>query len=70
MITQEIIYKQQGNGKDSWCVKTFDNGELISAEMVYENPNTKKIDISKIDIDTLTNDELVKLANRLKPHLK
>lgn len=33
-----FTYKQQGDGRDSWGVKEFTNGELINAFMIYETP--------------------------------
>jgi hypothetical protein len=72
MIT-ETTYKKQGNGVDSWIVKVWENEdkkELLSAVILYENPAIeKKQDISKIDIDTLTDFELKKLAKRIKKEL-
>jgi hypothetical protein len=70
MITYE--YKLQGNGKDSWtATETNDIGEVIAKYMVYEDPNKiKKIDLKDIDIDTMSQSELEKLANKLKPLLK
>jgi hypothetical protein len=67
MITYE--YKLQGNGKPSWkATETDEFGNVVNIYMVYEEPN-KKRDISNIDVDTLTAEELQKLANRLKPLL-
>ena len=68
-MAQEIIYKQQGDGRDSWTVKTIDeNGDMVSCEMVYEDPNKKPIpsvDVIGI-IKALSPDEL----NQLKALLK
>ena len=61
---KDIKYKLQGNGRDSWEVKEYDNkGVLIKAEMVYEDPN--KLEVSNIDIDSLTDEQLLKLKQRL-----
>ena len=66
----EYEYKLQGDGRDSWKATEKDaQGNVSNVYMVYENPN-KKVDQSRIDIDTLTGEELQKLANRLKPLLK
>lgn len=34
----EFTYKLQGDGRDSWGVKEFSNGELVNAFMIYEEP--------------------------------
>lgn len=34
----EFVYKKQGDGRDSWCVKEFKDGELINAFMIYVSP--------------------------------
>lgn len=36
MIT--YTYKKQGDGRDSWIVKEFDDEELIKSYMIYESP--------------------------------
>jgi len=67
MITYQ--YKLQGNGKDSWIVTvTNEQGEVIEKYMTYENPN-KKTNISNIDIDSITEEDLTKLAQKLKKYL-
>lgn len=33
-----FTYKLQGDGRDSWGVKEFTNGELVNAFMIYETP--------------------------------
>jgi hypothetical protein len=33
-----FTYKQQGDGRDSWGVKEFKDGELVNAFMIYEAP--------------------------------
>jgi len=33
-----FTYKLQGDGRDSWGVKEFKDGELINAFMIYEAP--------------------------------
>lgn len=70
-MTTDIKYKLQGNGKHSWEVRKYDdNGDLIDAYLVFEDPTKeKKIDISKIDVDTMTQADLQKLANKIKPLL-
>lgn len=70
-MAKEIKYKLQGDGRDSWTVKEFDvDGKLISAEMVYEDPTLpppapKKVNLSNIDIDTLTPSDIQKLKVKL-----
>jgi hypothetical protein len=34
----EFTYKLQGDGRDSWGVKEFKDGELVNAFMIYEEP--------------------------------
>jgi hypothetical protein len=71
---KEIEYKKQGDGRDSWAVTEWETAAkkvMLNKYMVYEDPNQepKKVDISNIDIDTLNDSELTKLANKLKPKL-
>ena len=45
----EFTYKLQGDGRDSWGVKEFSNGELVNAFMIYEQPIewlTKKLSVA------------------------
>lgn len=68
-----IEYKKQSNGLDSWMIKYVENGEEVKCrEVVYEDPNTpaKKLKIDNIDIDSITKDDLQRLAQKLKPFLK
>ena len=69
----EYKYKKQGDGRDSWEVTEWQDTSkkvMLDKYMVYEDPAVeKKQDISNIDIDTLTNKELKKLAAKLKPEL-
>jgi hypothetical protein len=69
-----IIYKRQGDGKDSWFIHDLDeNGKDIqSPELVFEDPALppKKVKIDNIDIDSMTVEDLQKLANKLKPLMK
>lgn len=59
-------YKKQGDGRDSWRCDEIENGNIVNSYMVYEDPNSPKaIDISGVDIDTLTDDQLLKLKQRL-----
>lgn len=46
-MRKEITYKQQGDGKDSWIIKTFnDKNELIQIpEIVYEDPAKQNKDV-------------------------
>ena len=47
-MRQEITYKKQGNGSDSWRVKKF-NGEVLIADfMVYENPYIVEVELWKL----------------------
>ncbi len=70
----ESIYKQQGDGSDSWTVSEYEDETklvLLDRYMVYEDPDKpkKKTDISNIDIDTITDADLTKLANNLREKL-
>lgn len=51
-MRKEITYKQQGDGKDSWIIKTFnDKNELIQIpEIVYEDPSkqNKEVELWRI----------------------
>lgn len=59
-------YKKQGDGRDSWRCDETENGVIVNSYMVYENPfEQKAIDISGVDIDTLTDEQLLKLKTRL-----
>lgn len=64
-------YKEQGDGRDSWICEEFDEkGELLNKYMIYENPyEEKKVNLSNIDIDTLPEDQLMKLINKIKSKL-
>jgi hypothetical protein len=66
MIT--YTYKLQGDGRDSWiAVETDDKGTVINKYMVYEDPNAvKKTDASTLDIDSLTDEQILRLKERLK----
>jgi hypothetical protein len=66
MIT--YTYKLQGDGRDSWiAVETDDKGTVINKYMVYEDPNAvKKVDASLLDIDSLTDEQILRLKQRLK----
>ena len=46
-MRKEITYKQQGDGSDSWVIKTFnDKDELIQIpEIVYEDPAKQNKDV-------------------------
>lgn len=60
-MDNKYTYKKQGDGRDSWVCEE-PNGNKY---MVYENPFEQKVDISKIDIDRLTDEQLLKLKTRL-----
>jgi hypothetical protein len=64
----EYIYKRQGDGRDSWvAIETDDKGTVINKYMVYEDPYAvKKVDASLLDIDSLTEEQILKLKERLK----
>ena len=48
-MVQQIKYKLQGNGQDSWEIKEFDEqGQLIFAYMVFENPEV--LPIPSVDV--------------------
>ena len=56
-------YKKQGDGRDSWVCEE-PNGNKY---MVYENPLIEnKTDISNNDINSLSNEQLILLANKIK----
>lgn len=58
-------YKKQGNGKDSWTCEIKEGETLIDRYMVYEDPSAeKKVDLSNIDIDSLTDEQILKLKAR------
>lgn len=58
----KYTYKLQGNGRDSWVCEEPDGNSY----MVYENPFDKKVDISNIDIDSLTDEQILKLKSRFE----
>jgi hypothetical protein len=72
-MIKEILYKLQGNGQESWIVtewKDASKKELLDKYLFFEDPTIeKKQDISKIDIDTLSDFDLNKLAQRIKKEL-
>lgn len=48
-MRKEITYKKQGDGLDSWIVKTYDNKDvMIHAELVYLNPHNKEVELWRI----------------------
>lgn len=48
-MTRDIKYKKQGDGLDSWVVKTYNaSGEIINQELVYEDPNIKEVALWKV----------------------
>lgn len=68
----ERIFKKklQGDGRDSWDVSEYEGETLVNRYMVYEDPeNPPKVNLSNIDIDTLPEDQLDKLALKLKEKL-
>ena len=64
-MEKRYTYKKQGDGKDSWRCDEIEYGVIVNSYMVFEDPNPKPIDISGIDIDTLTDEQLLKLKTRL-----
>lgn len=59
-------YKKQGDGRGSWRCDEIENGILVTSYMVYEDPyKPKAIDISGVDINTLTEEQVLKLKTRL-----
>jgi len=59
-------YKKQGDGRDSWRCDEIENGVILNSYMVYENPfEQKDIDISGVDINSLTDEQVLKLKTRL-----
>lgn len=71
-MAKTITYKQQANGQDSWIIRYLENGKDIQLpEIVYEDPTLqKKIKRDNIDIDSMPEADIEKLANKLKPYLK
>lgn len=60
-------YKKQGDGRDSWRCEEFEGDKLVNVYMVYEDPyNQKAIDISGVDIDSLTDEQILKLKARFE----
>ena len=58
-------YKLQGDGRDSWEIKEYEGDVLVNAYMVYEDPTKPiKTDISNIDINSLTDEQIQKLKAR------
>jgi hypothetical protein len=51
-------YKRQGDGRDSWLVEELKGETVVNKYMVYEDP-------TKDFIDSLTEDQLLKLNERL-----
>jgi hypothetical protein len=51
-------YKRQGDGRDSWVVEELKGETVVNKYMVYEDP-------TKDFIDSLTEDQLIKLNERL-----
>lgn len=67
-MRKETTYKLQGDGKDSWAIKEYDENDiLITSYMVYEDPNIKPIpnvDVIGI-IQNLSTEELSQLKQLL-----
>lgn len=60
-----IKYKRQGDGRDSWEISEYEGEILVNRYMVYEDPSKPKtVDISNIDIDSLTDEQIAKLKTR------
>ena len=59
-------YKKQGDGRDSWRCEEFEDGKIVNIYMVYEDPSVEKVDILKIDIDSLTDEQILKLKARFE----
>ncbi len=58
----EYIYKQQGDGRDSWVkIETDDKGIILSKEMVYENPTVHPL-IAQIEKMTPQEREALRTA--------
>lgn len=65
IMEKRYTYKKQGDGRDSWRCDEIEDGVIVNSYMVFEDPNPKPIDISGVDIDTLTDEQLLKLKTRL-----
>jgi hypothetical protein len=64
-------YKKQGNGQDSWIkIEIDEKGNETPVDLVFQNPEQSKL-IPFIDaIKKATPEELIEIANLLKPYLK
>lgn len=61
-MIEKIVDKKQGNGQDSWIIYYTDR----IPEIVFEDPNIeKKVDISNIDLTTLTPEHIAQLKAAL-----
>lgn len=67
-MQKAIRYKAQGDGRDSWEIKEFDDeGQLISAYMIYEDPYI--LPIPSVDVlgllKSLSSKELIQIKQLL-----
>ncbi len=60
-MKQQIKYKRQGDGRDSWEIKEYEGDVLVNAYMVYEDPTKPKKD----KVDEFTPQEIAKLKQKL-----
>jgi len=67
---KEFEYKKQGDGTDSWTYTEWDSEaktEMLNKYMVYEDPNTptKGVDMSNVDLSTMTAEQIQQLKTAL-----
>lgn len=62
-MIEKTVYKKQGDGRDSWIIYYSDR----VPEIVFEDPSIQKgLDISNVDLTTLTEEQKQQLKELLK----
>jgi len=68
-MIEEIEYKEQGDGADSWIVRRWETKKkknLIFVEIVYTDPAIEeKTNMSNVDLSTMTSEQLTQLKTAL-----
>ena len=68
-MIKEITEKIQGNGVKSWRIDTYEDSTkkvLLDSEMVYTDPTqTEPVDMSNVDLSTMTPEQLQALKTAL-----
>ena len=69
-MVREVIFKEQGDGRDSWIINYWaDETKTVKeklSEIAYEDPNQQTgLDISQVDIDSLTDSQINSLRTRI-----